>query len=206
MGLIGTLGGGLISGIAGLLAGPAPTYKNAQFNNGVDLDESNKLASRSASDLSTMSTEGAKESGQGLMGSPEQRARTDTALGGATPTDLQDAIARRSQKTFGRDVTNLQRNATVYGVGRHYQDQQTNFALNQAKTQTDLYQKKVSQQIDREKQAAAFSVLNNLTQGAGSVIGAGVGKIMQTNPNGPQDFMDQKTDSLPMGFGEAQMP
>lgn len=202
MGLIGALGGGLLGGIAGLFAGPAPTYKNAQFNNDVDLNESNKLAGRSASDMSAMSMEGAKESGQGLMGSPEQRARADTALGGATPTDLQDAIARRSQKTFDRDMTALQRKSVVSGVDQAYKNKATNFALNQAKQEQDQYQRKVSQQVEREKQAAAFSVLGNLTQGVGAMAGAGVAKIMKTNPvtSGDGSFNFQEGSAVPTSY------
>lgn len=204
MGLIGAGLGGLLGGIAGLFAGPAPTYKNAQFNNQGDLAESDRLAGRSASDLAGVRTEGTKEAGQGLMGSAESRARADTAMGGATPTDVQDAIARRSQKTFDRDVTSLQRKSVVSGVDQAYKNKATNFALNQAKQQQDQYQRQVSQQVEREKQAAAFSVLGNLTQGVGALAGAGVAKIMQTNPNAPQAEVVKSNDTLPMGYGEVE--
>lgn len=183
MGLIGAGLGALAGGIASIFAGPAPTYKSANFNDDLDLTTSNQRAGRSASELAGISTEGAAASGQALMGSPEQRAREETALGGASGPELSDAIARRAQKSYGRDITQMNRQAQVYGTNQKYKDEAANFQLNQAKQKMDMYQKQIQQQVDREQQAAMFSVLSNLTQGVGAMAGASVAKIMQTNPN-----------------------
>lgn len=178
MGLIGAGLGGLLGGIAGLFAGPAPTYKSASFNNQVDLDELKSRAARTPEELQRMQMEGTGDAAV-MQGSPEQVQTERTALGNASGADVSDALARRSQRQFGNSLATLHRQSQIDSVNKHYGQVDTAHQMEQAKTQLDLYQRQLEQQADREQEAARYSVLGNLLQGVGNVVGTGVANLMK---------------------------
>jgi len=173
MGLIGAGLGSAVGGLAGLLAGPAPVMKRANFNNQVDLDEMKARSERGAGELERMRMEGT-EGAAIMQGTPEQAKIEQTALGGANGADVSDALSRRSQKNFGHDISKLQRQAKVDSVNDHYEQVQTSAAMNSAKSQMDEYQRAAEQQAGREQDAARYSVLSSVLQGVGQWAGMGV--------------------------------
>lgn len=177
MGLLGTLGTALLSPFSGLLAGPAPKYNKANFNNQVDLDELDHRSARSPEELRNMSLEGTDDAAA-MQGSPDQIHAEKTALGSAGGDDISGALSRRSSKRFGNDLSRLKRQADVESVDRKYKQKQTAFDANQAKLKMDMYQDQMAAYAEAEQEAARYSVLSSLMGGVGTFAGTGLAQAM----------------------------
>lgn len=179
MGLIGSAAGGLLGGLAGLFAGPAPTYKPTKFNKALDQNVLDERAKRSVGDIAAMQTEGIPDA-PAMAETPEQAQASQTALGGASAGATSDALARRSRNLYDRDVTRLKRQAAVDAVGTKERDTETAHKMRTAQDAIANEQIRFERQQEAEQDAARYSVLSNLLQGVGSMVGAGVAQYMKT--------------------------
>lgn len=179
MGLLGTAIGGLLQGVAGLGAGPAPklSLNETGVEDNARIADMKADADKTGAEYAAQAGQGSREAGQSFLGGKDQAVK-DASLGGQSGTDAQgqsQAIQNKAKRSFENSQAGLNRQNSQYGYARHQQAVDTynhysmrakaiNMGIQQAQNQANL-------QYDANRNSAIASALGGVGALGGAIAG-----------------------------------
>lgn len=169
MGLFGTLASGIGSLIGGAAAAgiPDPKYQRAGVSapGQIALENLQKNADKTPEQFSAEQMEGVKKElpANASFGSQQQM----TAMGMANAPQIAQALQQKASQKYANDLSKVQRQADISGIGQHMGAQNTKEQLDLQQRQASVQQDLIEQQAFQEAESNRNAVYSQLFSGIG---------------------------------------
>ena len=181
-GILGAAGGAIGSLFGG---GDDPTLVKPKFSgrSTAAVQGLQETANKTPEQLAAEHMAGAQEAGQGYVASPDAMKQENTALGMASPGDMDSAIGRRASRAYESSMAGMNRQAGITATDKAEQNrrvaQQAVYKRKQMQASVDRAEREYLQADDEARNQVIGQLLGSL----GSMVGAGAG--MATAPSTP---------------------
>ena len=174
---IGNAAGGLLGGLLGG-GGPDPVLQQSRLSEEgqLGLDTLRARAARPDAAFAEESSQGIEGDSQSLLGTPEDQAQQQQALGGG-PSLMGESLQDRTQKRYSGDLARLRRQNEIGAYDRKRAVGNQVYGLDMQKQQIETEMRAKQLIYQRASEEARNSVLSSVLGSAGTMVGTAIGGI-----------------------------